>query len=221
MTLSNSSGRGSANVLEWSEIQVAANLSHSDAGECIAHLVAGNLIDSGIGRPTLRELFKGGSQKRYFWATETGLRFLASKDEGDLPEVVELPQSSELRPEDIDDAVRIFENSMSRKPYVKPGEVTWAEGVLDDDVKGEIRLAAHDLQEMWDEFERLFGHRSAVRNAREAAVRDPVVKQAMVRTLRAADEQRRRRGFGPSAKPATWDTHYQGGNVGLRPALWE
>jgi hypothetical protein len=104
---------------------------------------------------------------------------------------------------------------------VKPAEVAWADSVLDDDVKGEIAIAAQELEAMWTTFERMFGHRGPIRAEREKEVRDPVVTCATVRTLRAQDEQRRRLGFPPSLKPGSWLTRYNGGNVGLKPPPWQ
>ena len=106
-------------------------------------------------------------------------------------------------------------------PYVKPEEVKWAERILDEDIRSEVKGAALELEEMWAAFKGMFGHGGPARGEREAAVRDPVVKCSAVRAYRATDEQRRRRGFGPSPKPEAWPTHYNNGQVGLDPAPWE
>ena len=100
-------------------------------------------------------------------------------------------------------------------------QIKWAEDLLDEDVKNEVKVAALELEEMWSAFEKMFGHRSAASSEKEASVRDPTVKRSTVRVCRAKDEQLRRKGFGESEKPESWSTHYNNGDVGLPSAPWE
>ena len=164
---------------------------------------------------------RGAEEKYFFWITPFGRQFLSENPADALPEVPALPTRGELKASDIDDAVRIYENNLSQRPYLKPDEVSWASGLLDDDIKAELRKTAEELEAMWAAFERLFGHRGPANTSREKEIRDPVVKHTTVRMFRAKDEQCRRLGFPPSQKPGAWLTHYQGGNVGLAPAPWE
>lgn len=209
------------NALERSEVQIGAGLDALEFSDCIAHLGAGNLIDSARELPGMFARLRGAEEKYYFWITALGRRFLAENPQDALPDVPPLPTRAELKPSDIDDAVRIYENSLSPRPYVKPNEVAWAKGLLDDDVKSEIAKAAQELEAMWVGFERIFGHRGPVKVGRKTEIRDPVVKRTAVRVFRAKDEQCRRLGFPPSQKPRAWLTHYNGGNVGLEPAPWD
>lgn len=221
MNVRRSFASGTVNALEWTEIQIASGLSSNEFGDCIAHLVAGNLIDSGEQSPGLLGRLRGKDEQFFFWATELGHRFLADQSEDETPEEVVPPAPTEAKGEDIDDAVRIYEDSFSAKPYVQPDQMKWAETMLDEDIKSEIKRAALELEEMWAAFAKMFGHRSAASSEKEAAVRDPAVKRSVVRVFRAQDEQRRRRGFGTSQKPPAWPTHYNNGDVGLDPASWE
>lgn len=221
MNISGSFGSGQVNALEWSEIQIAVGMQFDEFGNCIAHLVAGNLIDSGQQRPGILGWLGGKESQSFFWATSLGRRFLAEQSEAATPEEILPPKPAEAKGPDIDDAARIYENSKSDRPYVKPDDVKWATSLLDDDVRGEIDKAAQELNDMWDAFEKMFGHRGAAAGPKQAAVRDPAVKRSVVRVCRARDEQRRRRGFDPSPKAEAWATHYNGGNVGLEPAPWE
>lgn len=182
------------NALEWTEIQIAAGLDASEFGDCIAHLGAGNLIDSARELPGVFSRLRGAKEKYFFWITQQGRRFLTETPIDALSDAPVPPSRAELKGSDIDDAVRIYENSLSKSPYVKPAEVAWTDNVLDDDVKGEIAKAAQELETMWTAFEQMFGHRGPAKAEREKEIRDPVVKRAAVRIFRAQDEQRRRLG---------------------------
>lgn len=215
------------NALEWSEVQIGAGLAASEFYECIANLGAGKLIDNGIEFPGMFARLRGAEEKYYFWITAQGRRFLAENPQDALPDVPPLPTRAELKPSDIEDAVQIYENSLSPRRYVKPDEaawahkVAWAEGLLDDDIKSEIAKAAQELEAMWVVFERMFGHRGPAEVGPETEIRDPVVTRTVVRVFRAMDEQCKRLGFPPSWKPESWLTRYNGGDVGLEPAPWE
>ncbi|HHE33218.1 MAG TPA: hypothetical protein ENL07_11560 [Chlorobaculum parvum] len=74
---------------------------------------------------------------------------------------------------------------------------------------------------MWKEFEVKFGHKGAASSDEEANFRDPVIKITTVRMFRAMDEQLSRLNLPMSRKPGAWDTHYEGGDVGLKPAPWQ
>lgn len=221
MSLRISGSNGSVNALEWSEVQIGAGITDDDEfGNCIAHLRSGGLIDGARQLPGLFARISGSKERFFFWVTNAGKRVLDELPEVRLPETIKPPSKAELVPSDIDDAARIYENSLSPRPYVKPEEIAWATVVLDDDIKAELAKAAVELEAMWLSFQQLFGHRGAARSERERAVRDPVVVRTVVRSFRAKDEQRRRLGFPPSAKPGAWHSHYKGGEVGLEPAPW-
>ncbi|MDB5601163.1 MAG: hypothetical protein JWN71_3207 [Xanthobacteraceae bacterium] len=211
----------SINALEWNEVQIGVGLTDSELGDSIAHLVAGNLIDSAREIPGLLARLRGAEEKYYFWITPLGRKFLSESPADVLPQVSAAPARGELKPPDIDDAVRIYENSLSATPYVKPEDAAWAGTILDDDIRAELEEAARELEVMWLAFERMFGHRGPAKIGRETEIRDPVVKRTTVRMLRAKDEQCRRFGFPPAPKPGAWLTHYQGGDVGLEAAPWE
>jgi hypothetical protein len=115
----------------------------------------------------------------------------------------------------------VYENSFADKPWARPNEAARAAELLDDDIKQELRTSAQEMNGMWNEFERTFGHRGPASSGQEASMRDPVVIQSAVRTYRAVDEQLRRMGLPASEKPQAWDSHYKSGNVGLEPAPWE
>lgn len=220
MNFRNKHGSGIVNSLSWSEIQISSGFSQSIFSDCIAHLVANNLIASG----TRKRGFFGGLVGRkdihYFWVTESGLQFLRKFSDEDTPDEAPLTLLGALKGEDIDEAVRIYENSFSEFPYVKQKEIDWANQVLDEDIRYEIKIAAIELEKMWTEFERMFGHRSAARSKRESSVRDPAVVRSAVRVFRAQDEQRCRKGFGTSWKPEAWSTHYNNGDVRLDSPPW-
>lgn len=72
---------GTVNALEWTEIQIASDLSSNVFGDCIAHLVAGSLIDSSVQRPGMLGRMSGKEEKFFFWATERGSKFLADQSE--------------------------------------------------------------------------------------------------------------------------------------------
>jgi hypothetical protein len=212
---------GTVNAIEWNEIQVASGLSFDEFGQCIAHLVQGNLIKSGRELPGFLGRIAGKQERTYFWATDLGHDFLKKQTEDETPEEVIRNTSAKATPDDIDEAARIFKNSFSANPYEKPDDVQWAVTLLDDDIKSEIKRGALELEEMWTTFETMFGRRGPVQNEKEKSVRDPAVKRSVVRVCRAIDEQRKRKNFGPSEKPEAWQTHYRNGEVGLEPASWE
>lgn len=122
---------------------------------------------------------------------------------------------------DIEEAVRIYEDSCSPSPYTPKDQIQWAINVLDEDIKQEIKTSASELENMWQQFENLFGHRGPAKNQKECSVRDPIVKKTAVRTFRALDEQLKRVGLAPSIKPPAWVDYYNNGDVGLEPAPWE
>jgi len=208
-------------ALEWSEIEIASGLDRHAFGDCIAHLVAHDYIDSFERTPGILGRLFGDKEKFFFWATEQGRRFLAQTSQDELPKEVPLPEPNAVTGEQIDDAVRIYENSFSSSPYVKEQDVRWASQVLDDDIKEEIEAAALELEQMWSTFERMFGHRGPAASEHQAAIRDPAVKRSVIRVFRAKDEQRRRKGVGPSPKPQAWDTHYESGQIDLPPPPWD
>lgn len=214
-------GSGNINALEWTEVQIAVGMTWDEFGDCIAHLVGGDLIDSTQKLPGLLGHLTGKKTQYFYWATELGRKFLEEKSEDETPDAV-LPSTADKATEqDIDDAARIYADSFSKHPYVKPNEVDWAATLLDEDVQNEIKQAALEQEAMWATFERMFGHRGPAANEKQRAVRDPAVKRSTVRVFRAKDEQRHRRGFGPSRKPEAWSTHYNGGDLGLDPPPWE
>ena len=211
----------SARLLEWDEIRTASGVPETKFSDCIAHLIAGNLVDRYVQTPGFLGLLLGKPRQFYLWATEAGLRFLKEHPEENLPEEIQLPELGKLSQDDIVDAVRIYENILSVNPYVEAKEISWATLALDSDVKEEIQVSVDEKEAMWTVFEKRFGHRSAVRSDQEKAVRDPIVVRETVRVFRAVDEQLRRRGFPEAKKPDSWSTHYKNGDVGLPPAPWE
>jgi len=208
-------------TISTDEIQVAVNMPFDDVMNCIAHLVAHQYITSGEERPGFFASMRGAEPTYYYWATLNGSQFLRDHKEQEIPEVILPPEGEEMAAGDIDDAVRVYENSFSASPYVEPGKIEWAARNLDADVKEEIEAAALQLEDMWAEYEERFGHRSAASSDEEMALRDPAVTLSVVRVYRAKDEQLRRRGFPPSEKPGAWHDRYQGGDVDLPTAPWE
>jgi hypothetical protein len=184
-------------------------------------LVAHQYIESVEKIPGIIGRIRGKKKEYFFWATSEGKRLLENTSQEEFPEEIALPDPHKVTAQDIDDAVRVLENSFSSEPYVDEKEVIWAQKVLDDDIRGEIEEAAYEVERMWLAFEKTFGHKGAVATEREASVRDPAIKRSTVRVYRAKDEQRRRKGFPPSRKPESWLTHYQCGNIELPPAPWE
>ena len=210
----------SSPALEWTEIQIAAGLSFDEFGDCIAHLTAGRLINSGIEGPGFFGRLTGKLEKSYFWATDLGVRFLIENSEEETPDEIELPSLRNLTADDIQEAVRAYENSFDPTPFSTIEKISWANEVLDDDIKKEIEAAAREKQQMWTQFENLFGFRGAVKSDEQKLVRDPVVKRTAILVFRAEDEQLARLGFPPSEKPKAWDTHYESGNIDLPPPSW-
>jgi len=208
-------------ALTWDELILASPLQGGELTDGVAHLVANGLIKSGTQRANIVSKLVGNKDTYFLWITEEGRDFVKNIRMEDLPEEVPLPQKENASPEYVDDAVRIYQNSFDKNPYVNDREKLWASDLLDDDIKSEIEIAASQMRQMWDEYERRFGRRGPARSEEQAALRDPVVVQSTVRVYRAQDEQRRRLGFGPSVKPASWSTHYRRGQVGLPRAPWE
>jgi hypothetical protein len=220
MTVHTRHGSGQVDALEWSEIQVASGMPFNEFCDCIAHLVANDMIKSATKHPGFIASIFGKEKQDFFWTTDRGSVFLRGNPEDTVPDKIERPDSADLTEDDIEDAVRIYEDSLSSRPYVEIEEIGWASTVLDEDIKSEVQRASIELEEMWKIFEAMFGHRGAVRNEREKGIRDPVVRRSVVRVYRAKDEQLRRKNFPASQKPQAWFSHYAGGDVGLEPPPW-
>lgn len=227
-----SMGSSQISPLERSEIQIAVTISFDELNNCIAHLVANGLIENGIRYPGFFGTLASKKKQTYFWATDAGYRFLQNATEiddknGNVADnskdqfFIESSKKENLTADQIDDAVRIYENSFSANSYCKDEEIVWATSVLEEDIKSEIAISALEIENMWCTFEKMFGYRGAVKTKEAAAVRDPVIKRATVRIYRAKDEQLSRLNFPPSEKPESWVEHYESGNIGLPPAPWE
>ena len=214
-------GEQLVNPLTWSEIQVASNQPRDKVGNCIAHLVGWNFIESARTFPGFIRRLLGEDGVTYFWITELGQKFLAEHPEETLPENIELPNKETLTTYDIEMAVRAFEDSFSPSPYTPENTIKWASSVLDSDIKKEIEASAIELESMWQQFEKRFGHRGPAKNQDERSLRDPAVKRTTIKTFRALDEQLRRKGMPPSTKPPAWSDYYNNGDIGLEPALWD
>lgn len=220
MTAHTRPGSGQVDALEWSEIQVASGMRFNEFADCIARLVANDMVQSGTKHPGFIGSLFGKQRQAFFWVTDRGRAFLQENPEDTLPDKLERPEPANLTADDIEDAIRICENSFSSRPHVKKDEIEWASKVLDEDIKGEVQRAVVEREEMWKIFEQMFGHRGAARKEREKGIRDLVVKRSAVRVIRAKDEQLRRRNFPASQKPEAWLAHYEGGDVGLEPPPW-
>ena len=114
-----------------------------------------------------------------------------------------------------------YQEQFSEKPIVKREEIKISESLLDDDIKQELKKSALDIECMWDEFEKRFGHRGIVRSHEEKSFRDPVVIVSTVRYFRAVDEQLTRLNLPLSEKTGAWLTYYKNGNVDLESAPWQ
>ena len=106
MYVRGSFGSGTTNALESSEAQIGAGLDSSEFLDCIAHLIAGNLIESARQPPGLFARLRGAEDKYFLWITPLGRRFLSENPVDTLPEVPALPPRDQLSASDIDDAVR-------------------------------------------------------------------------------------------------------------------
>ena len=214
MNVRYSSGTKIVNALEWTEAEIASGMSFDDFGNCVAYLGGEGLIESVTQTPGLLGRLGGKEGQHYFWITDTGIKFLKENVECEIPQSSTFSTPQNVSAQDIDSATLLYENSKSHNSYVEADDVIWAERLLDEDIKAELEMAALEAGRMWAAFEEKFGHRGAVVSETEAAFRDPV------RVIRARDEQRRRKGFGPSLKPEAWSSLFNNGDVGLEPPPW-
>ena len=221
MTINTPNGTKKVSPLTWDEIQYDANKQFDDFADCIAHLVSCKFIKSATIRVGLIQRIFGKKDTYYFLATNAGRKFLDEYPIELIPEKIELPKKESMSSEDIQQAISIFEISCTESNHGKDDNVQWANDVLDPDIKNEIEIAEQELELMWRQFEKEFGHKGPARNNNECNLRDPVVKRTSVRIIRARDEQLRRRGFPPSEKPKAWSDYYNNGDVGLESAPWE
>jgi len=216
--------RTNANPIEWEQYQAVVNLAPSIFLNGFAHLVTENFVDTArASQGFLRSIF-GAPSITYSFITPRGLDYLekyghtsASEDRKDAA-LNETPQD---RRNAIEEAVRIYQNSLSTSPFYSSAKISGATARLDEDIKEELRQAVVEEETMWIEFEKTFGHRGPASTTQQAAVRDPVIKRTSVRMFRAMDEQLRRLNLPESRKPEAWSTHYNNGQVGLDPPTWE
>ncbi|MBX3708207.1 MAG: hypothetical protein KIT56_00860 [Gammaproteobacteria bacterium] len=221
MTIQTSYGNKQINPLTWSEIQVASNQPLDTAGNCIAHLVNWQFIESAKTYPGFIRRLLGQEGTTYFWITALGQKFLDEHPDDIIPEKIEFSPKESMTTDDFEEAVRAYEDSCSSSPYTSEDKIKWATSVLDVDIKEEIKASAIELENMWQQFENLFGHRGPAKNQKERSVRDPVVKKTTIKIYRALDEQLKRKGFPPSSKPPAWHDYYENGDIGLPPPPWE
>lgn len=218
------SGRELSNPIEWSQFEMWADLPPSIFLDGIAHLVAGGLIDTAQTRQGFLKTIFGKEPDRYVFITQAGENYLEgfghTTSVEDAREAA-LNETPEDRRNTIEEAVRIFDDSFSKDPIYSAEKRKEVASRLDDDIKQEIKIAALEREEMWEEYEAKFGHRGAAGSEEESNFRDPVIKITTVRMFRAMDEQLKRLKLPISRKPESWDTHYKGGKVGLESAPWE
>jgi hypothetical protein len=213
-----------ANPIEWTQLQTVTDLPHSVFLDGFAHLVREDFVDTmRVYQGFIKSLF-GVQPETYAFITESGLAYLQkyahTTAEEDAKEAA-LNETPIDRRNMIEEAVRIYQDSLSKRPYYTREQVAAAAARLDQDIKDELRKAVSEEEAMWDAYERRFGHRGAAATKEQAAFRDPVIKRTTVRMFRAMDEQLRRLKLPESRKPEAWKTHYNGGKVGLDPAPWQ
>ena len=81
-------------ALTWDEIQIAADLPHTDLANAIAHLVANDLINSGRQTKGLFGRIFGGSTTHHFWINDLGRVRLENPRISPLTQEVENEDSS-------------------------------------------------------------------------------------------------------------------------------
>jgi len=70
MSVQGTWGSGTINALEWEEIEKASGVPSEKFGGCVAHLVAGDLIDSDTKQPGLWGRLSSMEEQYFFWATQ-------------------------------------------------------------------------------------------------------------------------------------------------------
>lgn len=213
------------NPIEFSQfLKAAVDLTPSVFLDGIAHLVGEAFVETRMVRQGLLKTLFGRQPDTYVFITEKGLAYIekyghtAPAEDAKEAALNETPQD---RRNLIEEAVRVYQNSLSKKPFYKPEQISAAAAQLDDDIKEELRKAVSEEEAMWNVFEKRFGHRNGATTQEQVNFRNPVIKRTSVRMFRAMDEQLRRLKLPESRKPEAWKTHYNSGDVGLDPAAWQ
>jgi hypothetical protein len=78
-------------------VEIASDLPSEEFGDCIAHLVAGNLIESATLRPGIFGRLSGKEDRYFYWAMQLGRAFLTRQSEDDTPETIIPPTTTTAR----------------------------------------------------------------------------------------------------------------------------
>ena len=213
------------NPFSLDELAASMNMEFDDVCNIAANLISMGYAETITQKPSFVQKMIGREEEILWFPSDLGESFLKSHKLESIPEDEPLAEKKEATAEDYREAKSVLEDIYSDNNFDiycdDERKIKWAKSLFDSDIIEEIKISCDEMDKMYLEFKRKFGHDLPARNDEEAAFRDPIVISLAVRKFRALDEQLRRVNLPESEKPRSWNTHFKGGNIDLPKPLWD